>query len=533
MSDALARIAQFRDDMPGHAEACLKIRDKAGKTVPLALNPVQRLIHDTLEKQKREKGWVRAVVLKARQPGCSTYVAGRYYSKSSLNRGVNTYILAHEQSASDNLFSIVDRFQRNNPLAPHVGTANVKELEFDRLDSSYVVATAGAKAGGRGRSISLFHGSEVAFWPNAADHFASSVQAVPLLPDTEIILESTANGPSGEFYERCQDAEAGRGDYILIFVPWFMTPEYARPPEAGFALDSESSAEQMSEVEIAELYGLSMAQMAWRRSKILELRSVEKFQQEYPSDSSEAFVAAGVESFISPVLVARARKRKLEGSGPLIFGVDPASGGGDRFAIAARRGTQVLWVKHRDKIDELTGVAWIKALIAEHDPARVNIDAGNIGHAIITMLKSAGPKYLDKVRAVNFGGTSQHKLAKPKVPGPGNRRAEMWARVREWLQAEEGSALPDMPMLQSDLVAPREKPKLNGDFILESKTEMKARQVRSPDLGDSVALTFASVEFIAKYTTPKQPTPFGDVDSAPEQDIQTEYGGGSYGWMGI
>jgi hypothetical protein len=53
----------------------------------------------------------------------------------------------------------------------------------------------------------LFHGSEVAFWPNPASHFAGVVQAVPDEPETEIILETTANGVGGEYHERWQQAE--------------------------------------------------------------------------------------------------------------------------------------------------------------------------------------------------------------------------------------------------------------------------------------------------------------------------------------
>jgi hypothetical protein len=48
----------------------------------------------------------------------------------------------------------------------------------------------------------LLEGSEVAFWPNARDHFAGVVHTVPDLSGTEIILESTANGVGGEFHER-------------------------------------------------------------------------------------------------------------------------------------------------------------------------------------------------------------------------------------------------------------------------------------------------------------------------------------------
>ena len=51
--------------------------------------------------------------------------------------------------------------------------------------------------------------------------------------------------------------------------------------------------------------------------------------------------------------------------------------------------------------------------------------------------------------------------------------------------------------------APRRKPTITGDLLLESKDDMKARRVRSPDLGDAVALTFASLEFLMPGTEPK------------------------------
>lgn len=539
MSEALARLARFRDHLPEFASACLKIRDKSGAIVPLVMNPTQQLIHDRLEAQKAETGWVRAIVLKARQPGVSTYVAARFYHRAALRKGVNTYILSHEIASTDNLFNIVDRFQRNSAIAPHVGTANAKELVFDRLESSYVVATAGQKAGGRGRATTLFHGSEVAFWASAADHFSSSVQGVPLMAGTEVILESTANGPSGEFYQRVQDSIAGRGDYILVFIPWFLTAEYAREPEPGFELSTEKEDDQPSEVEITELFGLSMAQMCWRRNKILELRSEDTFRQEYPSTPQEAFVSAGHSPFISPLAVLRAQKRKTEGYGPLVFGVDPASMGGDRFSVCARRGMRVEWVKYRNKIDVVEGKAWVQSLIDEHDPARVNIDAGNIGAALITLLKAAGPKYVEKVRAINFGGTSQAKLARPKTPGPANRRAEMWGRTKEWLADESGASLPDGfmenanigEMLRSDLSAPRQKQKLNNDWLLESKVEMKTRGVRSPDLGDSLALTFAQSETLTKYSEPKKVQAFGDIDRPRESYMNYDREAGSGGWM--
>ena len=317
MSMTLEMLGRLRTSLRLFGKECLKIRSKEGEIEPLVLNEAQTEADRQLEAQKAEKGWIRALILKGRQQGISTYIAARFYQRASMRKGVNVYILAHEQPASDTLFGMVDRYQRNNPIAPHAGTSNTKELVFDKLDSSYAVATAGTKAGGRSKATSLFHGSEVAFWANAPDHFAASVQGVPLAPGTEVILESTSAGSGGEFYERWQDAEAGKGDYIAIFLPWWLTKEYRRQPEPGFALSNENEDGEMSEIEYAEMWGLDDWQMCWRHNKIIELRSETLFRREYPATPSEAWTAPpGMEPFINSLGVLRARKRNTEGAGP-------------------------------------------------------------------------------------------------------------------------------------------------------------------------------------------------------------------------
>jgi len=534
----LEAFATLREDFPLYARTILRIRDKAGNQKTLVLNEAQLLLHQKLENQKKSKGKVRMIVPKSRQQGVSTYTGARFYHRTTMNRGVNTYILAHEQTASEALFGIVERYQKNNPFAPHVGAANVRELVFDQLDSSYTVATAGSKAGGRGKSMTLFHGSEAAFWPNAADHFAASVQTVPDLPGTEIILESTANGVTGEFYERTQDAIAGIGDYEVCFIPWYLQEEYSRPAPEGFELrDTVEDGELFSELEYAGLFGLSLDQMAWRRAKIHELRSVRLFDQEYPATLELAFQQKAEGAYHNSADIMRARKRRIEPAGPLVLGVDPAGEGGDRFAIAFRRGYVCEKVVWRDKIDHVAAVEWLKEVIDEAEPAVVFIDAGGIGRAVLSSLRAKGPAYgPPRVRGVNFGAPSQAKLARPKAPGPKNRRAEMQLRLKEWLALEEGVSIPDMDVLQKDLVSIKIKPSLTNDLVLVSKQEMRTAGLRSPDLADALGLTFADTTYIAEYKNANTKKSFGLVDGPAASEVDHtaglapwEVGGG--GWM--
>jgi hypothetical protein len=70
----------------------------------------------------------------------------------------------------------------------------------------------------------------------------------------------------------------------------------------------------------------------------------------------------------------------------------------------------------------------------------------------------------------------------------GNKRAEMWGAMREWLKT---AAIPQDRQLKADLVGPTKKPNSSGTIFLEGKKEMRARGLASPDAADALAVTFA------------------------------------------
>lgn len=526
------RVAMWKSDFRRFAREAIRIRTKSGDLEPLVLNAAQEILCTAAEEQLAEEQWVRLAGLKGRRQGFSTLVAARGYWRATLWDRQKVYILSHEMAASNVLFGMVDLMQQKHPFPPQVGTDNAKELEFIKRGSSYQVATAGQKAGGRGGAISFLHGSEAAWWTNAGDHFASSVQAVdevkgvwgvlwrePENPlpfekgvgeiygwvkaPSEIWLETTSAGPTGEFWKRYTDAMKGIGRYRAVFVPWTVQPEYV---EAGdFTPSSEPEEEgELPETEYQEIHGLSNAQMLWRRSKIHELGGMGKFRQEYPIDVTEAFAAADIEGvFIKPALVLRARKRQMEmPDAPLIIGVDPAGSGGDRFAVAWRRGDKIFKVKYRQKLEHDEAVAWLSSILDEDKPNRMCVDRGSMGQNIVSALRNMSPKYADIVKGVDFGGTSRHKQANPKRAGPWNRRAEMYGDFRDWLA--EGGAIPDDDDLASDISGPKQKWRANNDWLLESKTDMKARGLRSSDLSDACVLTFATKEWFESWTKPEK-----------------------------
>lgn len=474
---------RLKADLEHYASKCLRIRTKAGQIQPLTFNKAQRYIHSRLEGQRSGTGRVRALILKGRQQGCSTYVGARFYHRTTHGRGLRTFILTHEDAATQNLFEMVNRYHEHCPalVKPSTGAANAKELNFDRLDSGYKIGTAGTKGVGRSSTLQLFHGSEVAFWPHAETHASGVLQAIADAPGTEVILESTANGLGNLFHKMWRDAENGVSDYQAIFVPWYWQDEYRKPVHDGFKPDDE-------EQEYAELYGLDDEQLAWRRAKIIELKDPVLFKQEYPATAAEAFQMSGHDSYIPAALVAKARKTVCEPSGPLVIGFDPAWVGSDRHSMAFRKGRCLLKIESKSKLDTMQSAGWAKQVIDQYKPARMFVDVGGVGAGVYDRLKEMG--YGQIVRAINFG-SSPLEPERPEGGGPLNRRAEMWMKSREWLEDPAGVQIPDLDSLQADACGPTYKWDSNTRLKLESKEDMRKRDVPSPDEWDAVALTFA------------------------------------------
>ena len=310
---------RLRDDFPHYASRCLKIRAKSGAISGLELNKAQFYIHQRLEEQLQREKRIRALILKGRQQGCSTYTEARFYWKASHRRGVRAYILTHVDDATNTLFQMAKRYHDNCPelVKPHTAASNARELVFDILDSGYRVGTAGSKGAGRGDTFQFFHGSEVAYWPNAETHAKGALQAVSNEAGTEIILESTSNGPKGLFYEMCKSALAGVGQYQLIFVPWYWQEEYREPIPEGFERTADEQA-------YADLYGLDDEQLVWRRDKIIELFGVGNFRREYPATPEEAFAADAVGALWKRDQIESLRVDKAPDLIRIVVAIDPA-----------------------------------------------------------------------------------------------------------------------------------------------------------------------------------------------------------------
>lgn len=469
---------RLKDDFPHYSTKCLKIRTKSGQVIPFSMNTAQQHIHACIEEQLAVAGKVRAIILKGRQQGCSTYVEGRYYWKVTHAKGMRAFILTHMSEATDNLFELAQRYHDNCPalVRPHTSYSNAKELHFDKLDSGYKVGTAGSKGAGRGSTIQYFHGSEVAFWDNAETHAAGVLQAVPDDPGTEIIKESTANGLGNYFHKEWQLAEAGQSDYIAIFVPWYWQEEYSRDVPADFVITVE-------EEKYMEAYELTVGQMVWRRAKISELGDL-LFKQEYPATAAEAFQMSGHDPYIPAQLVVDARNAKAEALGPRKLGVDPARFGDDRTSLCYRQGRKIHWIRSYEKRNTMEVAGLVYKAIKEIGAEQCAVDVGGLGAGVYDRLEELLAN--DNCHLVQVNSSSV-PIDEVKYT---NKRAEMWGETKEWL-ATQPADVPDDDELQADLTQIKYSYDSSNRLRMEKKEDMKKRGLRSPDKADSLGLTFA------------------------------------------
>jgi len=470
-------------DLTKFAPLFLKVKLKKGGAGDFTLNRAQTYIHQRLEAQLSERGRVRALILKGRQQGCSTYIQARYFHKIITSKGKKAFILTHEKEATQTLFGMAKRFYDNlEPgLCPRADTSNAKELVFSVFDSGYAVGTAGNKGVGRSQTIQLFHGSEVGFWPNAEEHSKGVLEAVSRSAGTEIILESTANGLGNYFHNMWQAASEGKSDFQAIFVPWYWDSEYAVPLN-GMKPNEE-------EEQLLSFYahdGLTPEHLAWRRLVISDKSKdynigLEFFKQEYPFTAREAFLNPIANVFINSKYVMAARRNVVESEAKLVIGVDVAISDKDRTAIIRRKGRVAFNLEMLSQYNTMEIVGRLRRIIDTEKPSKVFIDCIGIGAGVVDRLQEIGYK---QVIGVNVARAANEK---DKFK---NTRAELWSSTRDWLQQEMPVQIPDDDDLHGELCCLGYKENSQGQLQIESKDDLKARGMPSPDRADALCLTF-------------------------------------------
>jgi len=362
----------------------LKIRNRNARLQCLRVNAAQREYANTAGK--------RSIVLKARQLGITTYVAARFFMNCITRPGTLCVQVAHNPQSAEEIFRIVHRLLANLPDHVRKGAlttshANVRQIVFPHMDSAYRVVAASENEG-RGLTIQNLHCSEVSRWPgDVAATLAALRAAVPA--DGEIVLESTANGAGGCFYEEWQRAE--QMGYSRHFFPWWWEPSYKRAAENIRLTDDE--------LDLMAKHELTAEQIAFRR----EVRASfgRRVKEEYAEDAESCFLASGNCIFDVEIIEQRMKEPlqaiDYKDNGRLmvflppkdgkeyIIGVDPAGGGSEGDYACAQvieRATGLQCAELRGHYTPQELAAWVASLARQYNQALVAVERNNHGHAV-------------------------------------------------------------------------------------------------------------------------------------------------------
>jgi hypothetical protein len=392
------------------AEKLLKVRDREGVERPLRANAVQRAFERSCGRQN--------IVLKARQMGITTWVAGRFFLKTITAHGVMTVQVAQTREAAEGIFRMVQRFWECLPVELREGPlrrsrANVGQMCFPELDSEFRVVSAADENAGRGLTMQYLHCSEVSRWPGDAGATLAGLRAA-LAPGGEMVMESTPNGAYGCFYEewgRGDDQRVGESACQLVgasarwdevgvvrhFFPWWMEDAYVGAPVVGDLREDEQ--------RLVRAHGLTAGQIGFRRGLEASYRGLRS--QEFAEDAESCFKATGECCFeVSAVEVRLAevgepvetrRGGALQVWLPHIVGkeylvaVDTAGGGADGdFAavqvIEMSSGLQCAELRQRLGTLELARVS--AELAREYGGAMIAVERNNHGAGVLAYLDS-------------------------------------------------------------------------------------------------------------------------------------------------
>lgn len=421
-----------------YIESCLKIKTKSGTVVPFRLNDAQRKLYAVAKRQQDAGKPVRLIILKARQLGFSTLTEGLIFHACATRKNVNALIVAHREDATANLFRMSKLFydELPAPVKPMLRASNAQELVFENpsklrserearpgLRSRIRCATAGGRGIGRSDTLQCVHLSEYAFWPDGADGKASTLagilQAVPSLPGTMVVIESTANGFE-DFKERWDAAVAGENDFEPVFFAWFENPDYSMPVVPGTEWTPE-------ERDLKAAYQLTDEQLQWRRWCIANNcgGSLDMFRQEYPASPGEAFLHSGTGVFDNEQIVLRLERLpspagrgeftdgewtesetgaitlyELPEEGvPYVLGGDTAGEGSDYFtAIVIDNVTGRIAAKLRQKYSEPEYVRQIYALGRFYNDALVAIETNFSTYPVMKLQEMEYPNQYSRER---------------------------------------------------------------------------------------------------------------------------------------
>jgi hypothetical protein len=395
----------------------LPIRDKLSqRLIPFTLNPSQRKVHSALAAQQSRHRPMRAVVLKARRQGISTYFDNLLAAHGIARSGTNAMVVTHDFKSSKELFKnpktlLTESLPGEKSLK---AVLNLQGMTQHKIifphrdgDSFLSIATAGNVEGGRGMSLTDLHCSEAAFYPGEGT-FAALLPTVPRAEDTIIAIETTANGRTGigqSFFDFWNASVRGDTEFAAIFLSWLIDPtcvDHDHPvPDAPKDDDERLLLREGVNID-GKLVKATLPQIAWRRMTIDSPACrgyVEIFDQEFPVTPDVAFISTGEPAFTREEMsIAR---NSLAPPTRVEIGRESSSDAGHIYCRPNSVSPVLQWEPPAKDHRYYFGVDAARGKDEGDFAAIVGID-GDTGHQILRYAARVDPEYL--ARLCNYIG---------------------------------------------------------------------------------------------------------------------------------
>ena len=233
----------------------------------------------------------------------------------------------------------------------------------------------------------------------------------------------------------------------------------------------------------------------WWKTKQIDSRTakwadkvwVERFLEQFKDDPDKIkvqilgqFPSASVTQFISTESVEKCMKHEAQGweYQPKVMGVDVARFGSNSSVICLRQGRKVHEMQILPKADLMETASMVAEAIKTHNPHTVFVDGSGIGAGVVDRLRQLNFQVVD----VNGGNQSMN-------PRYLNKRAEMWAELKEFLISL--CELPPDDNLKRELTCVQYSFTDRGRIRLQRKEDIMDDYGFSPDRADALAMTFA------------------------------------------
>jgi hypothetical protein len=266
-----------------------------------------------------------------------------------------------------------------------------------------------------------------------------------------------------------------------------------------------------------------------RTVKITNKEQIQRWIDDYGEDSDfvrvrvrGVFPRVDAESFIPYELAHGAVERELmPQAGAVVLGVDVGRFGDDPSVIYPRCGRDAITrqIEVFYSLDTMTFAGKVAASFLRLGATICMVDSGGVGGGVVDRLRQLHIPVIE----VDFGSKSDD-FAMTGVKYA-NKRAEIWGAVRDWLP---GGSIPAISTgenitLLDELIGPTYALTKNESIQLESKKEMRARGIPSPNVADALACTFAypSYEYIPSSADAEimKPTIAPDYDPYARESI--------------